>query len=71
VLRAAGITWTREEGTRCFVRLRRDDLESRYPQLLDAVLAAAGREDVGEGVGLAAPTGSGVSCEDPALPRRS
>jgi len=61
VLRAAGITWTREEGTRCFVRLRRDDLESRYPQLLEAVLAAAGREDVGEGVGLATPTGSGTS----------
>ena len=61
VLRAAGITWTREEGTRCFVRLRRDDLESRYPQLLTAVLAAAGREDVGDDVGLATPTSSDAS----------
>jgi hypothetical protein len=43
------------------VRLRRDDLESRYPQLLNAVLAAAGREDVGDDVGLAEPTGAVVS----------
>ena len=27
VLRSAGLTQTREEGTRCFVRLRREDLE--------------------------------------------
>jgi DNA-binding transcriptional ArsR family regulator len=53
VLRAAGLTRTREEGTRCFVRLRRDDIATRFPQLLEAVLAAAGREDVGHQVGLA------------------
>jgi DNA-binding transcriptional ArsR family regulator len=58
VLRAAGLTWTREEGTRCFVRLRRDDIDSRYPELLDAVLAAAGQEDIGGDVGLAVPAGS-------------
>src|SRR5882672_1418596 len=52
-LRAAGVTRTREEGTRCFVRLRRTDLDARYPRLLDAVLAAAGQEDVGDEVGLA------------------
>jgi DNA-binding transcriptional ArsR family regulator len=57
VLRAAGLTWTREEGTRCFVRLRRDDIDSRYPELLDAVLAAAGQEDIGGDVGLAVPAG--------------
>jgi DNA-binding transcriptional ArsR family regulator len=58
VLRAAGLTRTREEGTRCFVRLRRDDIDSRYPELLDAVLAAAGQEDIGGDVGLAVPAGS-------------
>jgi DNA-binding transcriptional ArsR family regulator len=58
VLRAAGLTRTREEGTRCYVRLRRDDIDARYPQLLDAVLAAAGHEDVGGDVGLAVPAGS-------------
>src|SRR4051794_39385599 len=36
VLRAAGITRTREEGTRCFVVLRRADLDARFPHLLDA-----------------------------------
>jgi DNA-binding transcriptional ArsR family regulator len=58
VLRAAGLTWTREEGTRCFVRLRRDDIDARYPKLLDAVLAGAGHEDIGDDVGLAVPAGS-------------
>ncbi|HEX6343248.1 metalloregulator ArsR/SmtB family transcription factor [Umezawaea sp.] len=52
-LRAAGLTRTREEGTRCFVRLRRDDLEARFPGLLRSVLAAADAENVGEHVGLA------------------
>jgi len=52
-LRAAGLTWTREEGTRCFVRLRRDEVDARFPGLLDAVLAAAAVEDVGDHVGVA------------------
>ena len=51
-LRAAGVTRTREEGTRCFVRLRRDDLDSRFPGLVEAVLEAAQAEDVGNNVGL-------------------
>jgi DNA-binding transcriptional ArsR family regulator len=42
VLREAGITATRREGTKRLVSLRRDDLEARFPGLLDAVLAAAG-----------------------------
>lgn len=53
VLRDAGITRTRQEGPRCFVALRRGDLDSRFPGLLDAVLGAADREDVGSHVGLA------------------
>ncbi|MCZ7417252.1 ArsR/SmtB family transcription factor [Streptomyces sp. WMMC897] len=54
VLRDAGITRTRQEGTRCYVRLRRADLDARFPDLLPAVLAAAGTDDVGAEV-TAAP----------------
>lgn len=42
VLRSAGVTRTREEGTRCYVRLRSDELEQRFPGLLDSVLLAGG-----------------------------
>jgi DNA-binding transcriptional ArsR family regulator len=41
VLREAGVTRTRSVGTRRHVSLRRDDLDARFPGLLDAVLAAA------------------------------
>jgi DNA-binding transcriptional ArsR family regulator len=44
VLREAGLTRTRAEGTRRIVSLRRDELDARFPGLLDAVLAAAERE---------------------------
>jgi DNA-binding transcriptional ArsR family regulator len=39
----AGITTEQEEGTCKYVRLRRADLERRFPGLLDSVLQAAGR----------------------------
>ena len=45
VLRSAGVTRTREEGTRCYVRLRTDDLEQRFPGVLLSVLAAASSAD--------------------------
>jgi DNA-binding transcriptional ArsR family regulator len=54
VLRDAGITRTRQEGTRCFLRLRRTDIEARFPGLLDAVLTAAAGDDVGRQVELSA-----------------
>lgn len=44
VLREAGVTHTRLDGTHRFVSLRRDDLDARFPGLLGAVLAAAERE---------------------------
>ncbi|WP_328771299.1 ArsR/SmtB family transcription factor [Streptomyces sp. NBC_00286] len=53
VLRDAGVTRTRQEGTRCYVELRRDDLDTRFPGLLDAVLAAADSNNVGADVSLA------------------
>lgn len=43
VLREAGLTHTRVEGTRRYVSLRRDVLDARFPGLLDALLAAAAR----------------------------
>lgn len=54
VLRDAGVTRTRQEGTRCFVELRRGDLDTRFPGLLNAVLDAAKDDDIGSQVGLAA-----------------
>jgi DNA-binding transcriptional ArsR family regulator len=41
VLREAGVVQGRTEGTRRFHTLRRDDLDARFPGLLDAVLDAA------------------------------
>jgi DNA-binding transcriptional ArsR family regulator len=45
VLRESGLTRTRIEGTRYFVSLRRDDLEARFPGLLDALLRARSAEE--------------------------
>ena len=39
-LREAGVTRTRSAGTTRYVSLRRDDLDQRFPGLLDAVLSA-------------------------------
>jgi DNA-binding transcriptional ArsR family regulator len=44
VLREAGITMTRIDGAHRFLTVRREDLDARFPGLLDAVLAAAERE---------------------------
>jgi DNA-binding transcriptional ArsR family regulator len=44
VLREAGLTHTRAEGTHRHVSLRRDDIDALFPGLLDAVLVAAERE---------------------------
>ena len=41
VLREAGIIQQRQEGTARLNTLRRDDLEARFPGLLETVLAAA------------------------------
>ncbi len=40
ILREAGITHTRIDGARRMLTLRRDDLDTRFPGLLDAVLGA-------------------------------
>jgi DNA-binding transcriptional ArsR family regulator len=38
VLREAGLTRTRVDGVRRYVSLRREDVDSRFPGLLDAVI---------------------------------
>jgi DNA-binding transcriptional ArsR family regulator len=38
VLREAGVVRCREEGTRRYYTLRRQDLDARFPGLIDAVL---------------------------------
>ena len=40
ILREAGVTFTRVQGTYRFLSLRREDLEARFPGLLDAVAAS-------------------------------
>ena len=42
VLREAGVTTTRLEGTTRIVSLRRADLDERFPGLMDRVLGCAG-----------------------------
>jgi DNA-binding transcriptional ArsR family regulator len=44
VLRLAGVIEQHDEGTRRISTLRRDDLEARFPGLLDSVLQAAQAE---------------------------
>jgi DNA-binding transcriptional ArsR family regulator len=43
-LRESGLMLTRVVGTARLMRLRREDLDSRFPGLLDAVLASATRD---------------------------
>jgi len=40
VLRAAGVITTRKEGTALLNRLRRADLDERFPGVLDSILAS-------------------------------
>ena len=41
VLREAGVVRTRPDGRKRYLSLRRDDLEARFPGLLDVVLTAS------------------------------
>lgn len=45
-LREAGITRTEAVGTQRFVTLRREDLDQRFPGLLDSVVAGAEFADI-------------------------
>ena len=39
-LREAGVVTVRPEGTRRYISLRRDDLDARFPGVLDSVIAS-------------------------------
>jgi DNA-binding transcriptional ArsR family regulator len=41
ILREAGVVRTKQEGRLKYMSLRRDDLETRFPGLLDSVLLAS------------------------------
>ncbi|MEV0649556.1 helix-turn-helix domain-containing protein [Phytomonospora sp. NPDC050363] len=41
VLRDSGVIWQRPSGREYMLTLRREDLDARYPGLLDAILAGA------------------------------
>ena len=51
VLRETGLTLTRQSGTMAFISLRREDLDARFPGLLDAILGACAREDQNASIG--------------------
>lgn len=40
-LRTSGVVYVRQQGTARYLSLRRDDLDARFPGLLDSILAAA------------------------------
>jgi DNA-binding transcriptional ArsR family regulator len=40
ILREAGVVTKRHEGTKSFMCLRKDDLDSRFPGLIDSILSA-------------------------------
>ena len=50
VLREAGITHTRANGTQRLVSLRQDDLEARFPGLLRSVIDAHDPHEVAEAI---------------------
>ncbi|CAM5446774.1 Transcriptional regulator OS=Streptomyces fumanus OX=67302 GN=GCM10018772_45870 PE=4 SV=1 [Streptomyces fumanus] len=45
VLRESGVIWQRPSGRQNLLTLRREDLDARYPGLLDAVLAGAAADE--------------------------
>ena len=50
VLREGGLIWQRPSGRELMISLRREDLEARFPGLLQAILDAAEAADPGKRV---------------------
>jgi DNA-binding transcriptional ArsR family regulator len=48
VLRESGVIWQQPSGRENLLSLRRDDLDARYPGLLDAILAGVLRDDAAQ-----------------------
>ena len=66
VLREAGVIQQHPQGTTRLNRLRRADLDSRFPGLLDCVLEAAEHADVLDGAGEATLDGVVAAATAPA-----
>ncbi|WP_036494947.1 helix-turn-helix transcriptional regulator [Nocardia sp. BMG111209] len=48
VLRDSGVIWQRPAGRENLLSLRREDLDARFPGMLDILLAAAARNEPGD-----------------------
>lgn len=48
VLRDSGVIWQRPAGRENLLSLRREDLDARFPGMLDTILTAAGQDTVGD-----------------------
>ncbi|MFJ6750732.1 ArsR/SmtB family transcription factor [Streptomyces sp. NPDC091266] len=59
ILREAGVTRTRSESTRCWISLRRDDLDARYPGLLKTLVGSFHAEQAGGGQAGGGQAGGG------------
>jgi DNA-binding transcriptional ArsR family regulator len=57
VLRDSGVIWQRPSGRENLLSLRREDLEARYPGLLDAVLSGVISDEAGQAAGAPAHSG--------------
>lgn len=42
VMREAGLVWQRDAGNRLYIKIRREDLDARFPGFVDAIVAAEG-----------------------------
>ena len=72
VLRESGVVRTRPEGRKRLLSLRTDDLDARFPGLLDAVLAAKRAPGALGGLGAPLRDAPGrTRTSNPALKRRS
>ncbi|WP_405010943.1 ArsR/SmtB family transcription factor [Kitasatospora sp. NBC_01539] len=61
VLREGGLIWQKPSGRELLLSLRREDLDARFPGLLDSVLAAI---DSADAAGLAPAVAGGPGAED-------
>ncbi|MFF8729296.1 ArsR/SmtB family transcription factor [Streptomyces sp. NPDC015171] len=57
VLRESGVIWQHPSGRENLLSLRREDLDARYPGLLDAILAGAVDDEVLEKATRSTPAG--------------
>ncbi|GAB2584764.1 helix-turn-helix transcriptional regulator [Streptomyces capparidis] len=53
VLRSSGVIWQRPSGRENLLSLRREDLDARFPGLLDSILNAADPDEDAESAGAA------------------